>query len=136
MRTSRRKIGSGSRTRTGDCSRERKVFKPSKLFWKEQLLYASLEQMKGIEPSSQPWQGRIITSILHLHGFSGARVGRALLYTTAPENGGDIQNRTEDERLQSSRFTIKLYRHISFPRIRTSQMPITTLYCGRTQLPR
>ena len=26
-------------------------------------------------------------------------------------NGGDIQNRTEDERLQSSRFTIKLYRH-------------------------
>ena len=68
--------------------------------------------MKGIEPSSQPWQGRIITSILHLHGFSGARVGRALLYTTAPENGGDIQNRTEDERLQSSRFTIKLYRHM------------------------
>ena len=35
--------------------------------------------------------------------------------------GGDIQNRTEDERLQSSRFTIKLYRQISFPRIRTSQ---------------
>ena len=26
--------------------------------------------------------------------------------------GGDIQNRTEDERLQSSRFTIKLYRHM------------------------
>ena len=23
--------------------------------------------MKGIEPSSQPWQGRIITIILHLH---------------------------------------------------------------------
>ena len=68
--------------------------------------------MKGIEPSSQPWQGRIITSILHLHGFSGARVGRALLYTTAPESGGDIQNRTEDERLQSSRFAIKLYRHM------------------------
>ena len=25
---------SGSRTRTGDCSRVGKVFKPSKLFWK------------------------------------------------------------------------------------------------------
>ena len=34
-----------------------------------------LEQMKGIEPSSQPWQGRIITSILHLHGISGTEAG-------------------------------------------------------------
>ena len=26
----------------------------------------SLEQVKGIEPSPQPWQGRVLTVILHL----------------------------------------------------------------------
>ena len=30
--------------------------------------------MKGIEPSSQPWQGRIITSILHLHLEAKTRI--------------------------------------------------------------
>ena len=38
--------------------------------------------------------------------------------------GGDIQNRTEDERLQSSRFTIKLYRQISFPEDSNLSVPI------------
>ena len=86
----------------------------------------------GIEPTSQPWQGRIITVILHLHMGSGAdrTLGSLDLYIpkegfTSLPLGGDIQNRTEDERLQSSRFTIKLYRHVSFPRIRTLLMPIT-----------
>ena len=46
------------------------------------------------------------------YGISGARAGPALSSVTTPEIGGDIQNRTEDERLQSSRFTIKLYRHM------------------------
>ena len=30
-----------------------------------------LEQVEGIEPSSQPWQGRIITFILYLHKLVG-----------------------------------------------------------------
>ena len=55
-----------------------------------------LEQMKGIEPSSQPWQGHIITSILHLHGFSGARAGPALSSVTTPEIGGQDWNRTRN----------------------------------------
>ena len=54
-----------------------------------------LEQMKGIEPSSQPWQGRIITSILHLHGISGARAGPALSSVTTPEIGADSPIRTD-----------------------------------------
>ena len=29
-----------------------------------------MEQVAGIEPASQPWQGRIITAILYLHGIS------------------------------------------------------------------
>lgn len=26
-----------------------------------------MEQVSGIEPPSQPWQGRILTAVLHLH---------------------------------------------------------------------
>ena len=26
-----------------------------------------MEQVNGIEPSSQPWQGRILAAVLHLH---------------------------------------------------------------------
>ena len=29
-----------------------------------------MEQVAGIEPASHPWQGRIITDILYLHGIS------------------------------------------------------------------
>lgn len=28
---------------------------------------SKLEQVSGIEPPSQPWQGRILTVVLHLH---------------------------------------------------------------------
>ena len=87
-----------------------------------------MEQVTGFEPVSSAWQAEILTIILYLHGISDARAGPALSSSvTTPESGGDIQNRTEDERLQSSRFTIKLYRHISFPRIRTSQRLFITL---------
>ena len=83
MRTSRRKIGSGSRTRTGDCSLKRKVFKPSKLFWKEQLLYASLEQVTGLEPVLSAWQAEVLTTILYLHipvrGLGSGPTGLTLL---------------------------------------------------------
>ena len=72
--------------------------------------------MKGIEPSSQPWQGRIITSILHLHGISGARAGRALLCTTTPESGADSPIRTDvDFRLVVTNHvqsTTMRYRHL------------------------
>lgn len=75
-----------------------------------------MEQMKGIEPSSQPWQGRIITSILHLHGISGARAGRALLCTTTPESGADSPIRTDvDFRLVVTNHvqsTTMRYRHV------------------------
>ena len=57
------KIGSGSRTRTGDCSRKRKVFKPSKLFWKEQLLYASYGADSPIRTDAE--LPRVITSHVH-----------------------------------------------------------------------
>lgn len=29
--------------------------------------YLLMEQVSGIEPPSQPWQGRILTVVLHLH---------------------------------------------------------------------
>lgn len=29
-----------------------------------------LEQMKGVEPSSQPWQGRVLAVKPHLHVFN------------------------------------------------------------------
>ena len=54
-----------------------------------------LEQVMGIEPTSQPWQGRIITVILHLHGISGARAGPALSSVTTPESGADSPIRTD-----------------------------------------
>ena len=41
----------------------------------------------GIEPTSQPWQGRVLTVVLHLHGISVAISGPARLSltpTTAP----------------------------------------------------
>ena len=38
-----------------------------------------MEQVAGIEPASQPWQGRIITVILYLHGISIAISGPARL---------------------------------------------------------
>ena len=47
-----------------DLNREPPGYEPSEL----PLLYPAicLEQVNGIEPSSRPWQGRIITIILHL----------------------------------------------------------------------
>ena len=33
----------------------------------------------GIEPTSQPWQGRVLTVVLHLHGISIAISGPARL---------------------------------------------------------
>lgn len=30
---------------------------------------SSMEQVSGIEPPSQPWQGRILTAVLHLHNL-------------------------------------------------------------------
>lgn len=121
MRTSRRKIGSGSRTRTGDCFRERKVFKPSKLFWKEQLLYASLEQVTGLEPVPSAWQAEILTDYtIPAYGFSGARVGRALLYTTAPENGADSPIRTDVD------FRLVVTNHVQSTTMRYRQIYINT----------
>lgn len=31
----------------------------------------SLEQVSGIEPPSQPWQGRVLADVLHLHNLEG-----------------------------------------------------------------
>ena len=45
-----------------------------------------MEQVMGIEPTSQPWQGRIITVILHLHGISIATAvpsGNSLFISSA-----------------------------------------------------
>ena len=36
----------------------------------------------GIEPTSQPWQGRVLTVVLHLHGISAAISGPARLSLT------------------------------------------------------
>ncbi len=48
-----------------------------------QLNYSHhMEQVMGIEPTSQPWQGRIITVILHLRGISVAISGPARLSLT------------------------------------------------------
>ena len=30
-----------------------------------------LEQVSGIEPPSQPWQGRVLADVLHLHNLEG-----------------------------------------------------------------
>ena len=38
-----------------------------------------LEQVMGIEPTSQPWQGRVLTVVLHLRGISIAISGPARL---------------------------------------------------------
>ena len=53
-----------------------------------------LEQVKGIEPSLSAWQAEVLTAILHLHGFSGARAGPALSSVTTPESGAYDRNRT------------------------------------------
>ena len=57
----------------------------------------------GIEPTSQPWQGRIITVILHLHMSSGAdrTLGALDLYIpregfTSLPLGGQDWNRTRN----------------------------------------
>ena len=54
------------------------MFKPSKLFWKEQLLYASLEQVTGLEPVPSAWQAEILTDY------------------TIPAYGGQDWNRTRN----------------------------------------
>ena len=30
-----------------------------------------MEQVSGIEPPSQPWQGRVLADVLHLHNLEG-----------------------------------------------------------------
>ena len=36
--------------------------------------FSIMEHVTGIEPVSQPWQGRIITAILYLHMYQGAKL--------------------------------------------------------------
>ena len=49
------------------------------IFYKKSTKIFYMEQVTGIEPIYQPWQDRILTIILHLHGISVAISGPARL---------------------------------------------------------
>ena len=63
-------------------------------------------QSNALPTEPQPHIDPMVSRVIDLLDLYIPREG----FTSLPL-GGDIQNRTEDERLQSSRFTIKLYRH-------------------------
>ena len=79
-------------------------------------------QSNALPAEPQPHIDPMVSRVIDLLDLYIPREG----FTSLPL-GGDIQNRTEDERLQSSRFTIKLYRQISFPEDLNLSTPITTL---------
>ena len=70
-----------------------------------------MEQMTGIEPASQPWQGRILTVVLHLQlvtsmGFepmNAAVKGQCVkpLHQLAKNNGAPSRTRTYDPLINS-----------------------------------
>lgn len=43
-------------------------------------LFIFLEQVSGIEPPSQPWQGRILTVVLHLHTCFACKLIISLIF--------------------------------------------------------
>ena len=82
------------------------------------ILKMLMEQVEGIEPSFQPWQGRVITIIPHLHIVP---VRGILVYFTTAEARGE-------RRFSSSDNSEKLTRYFGADgRTRTDNLQITRL---------